>query len=189
MKKIKTNKKIKRKVYSNQKGITLVALVVTIVVLLILAGVSVNALFGNGGIIKKAQEAQNTMDKATQNDLEGINELNNWIKDNIETKEIVTKTFNVTNIDGDILWTYTVEEGMTWEKWIGSRYNTDGWKISSDLSNAVIDKNSTITDGSCIIVEDNLEKYFPDIEDVEKYGVKATDVINLENYIYRGYVD
>ena len=83
MKKIKTNKKIKRKVYSNQKGITLVALVVTIVVLLILAGVSVNALFGNGGIIKKAQEAQNTMDKATQNDLEGINELSNLIDNQV----------------------------------------------------------------------------------------------------------
>ena len=51
----------------------------TIVVLLILAGVSVNALFGNSGIIEKAKEAQNKMDQATQNDLDSINELNNWL--------------------------------------------------------------------------------------------------------------
>ena len=62
-----------------QKGITLIALVVTIVVLLILAGVSINAIFGQDGIIQKAKDAQNKMDQATQNDLESINELNNWI--------------------------------------------------------------------------------------------------------------
>ena len=76
---IKTNKKSARRNYSNQKGITLIALVVTIVVLLILAGVSVNALFGNSGIIEKAKEAQNKMNQATQKDLDAINELNNWI--------------------------------------------------------------------------------------------------------------
>ena len=38
------------------KGITLVALVVTIVVLLILAGVSINLVLGNNGIIAKAKE-------------------------------------------------------------------------------------------------------------------------------------
>lgn len=38
------------------KGITLVALVVTIVVLLILAGVSINTVLGDDGIIKKAKE-------------------------------------------------------------------------------------------------------------------------------------
>ena len=39
------------------KGITLVALVVTVVVLLILAGISLNLVLGDNGIITKAQEA------------------------------------------------------------------------------------------------------------------------------------
>ena len=39
------------------KGITLVALVVTIVVLLILAGVSINSVLGENGIIIKEKEA------------------------------------------------------------------------------------------------------------------------------------
>ena len=40
-----------------QNGITLIALVVTIVVLLILAGITIGLVFGSNGIIKKAQEA------------------------------------------------------------------------------------------------------------------------------------
>ena len=60
---IKTNKKSARKNYSNQTGITLIALVVTIVVLLILAGVSINAVFGQDGIIQKAKDSQNKMDE------------------------------------------------------------------------------------------------------------------------------
>ena len=47
--------------------------------MLILAGVSLNAIFSENGIIKRAQDAQNKMDEATQNDLDSINELNNWI--------------------------------------------------------------------------------------------------------------
>ena len=78
-KEIKINKKLARRNYSNQTGITLIALVVTIVVLLILAGVSLNAIFSENGIIKRAKDAQNKMDEATQNDLDSINELNNWI--------------------------------------------------------------------------------------------------------------
>ena len=47
------------------KGITLVALVVTIVVLLILAGVSINTVLGDDGIIKKAKEAAEATRRAS----------------------------------------------------------------------------------------------------------------------------
>ena len=69
--------------YSRENGITLIALVVTIVVLLILAGVSVNALFGNSGIIEKAKEAQNAMTKAKENDEKQIGELTNWLDNQV----------------------------------------------------------------------------------------------------------
>ena len=42
----------------NQKGITLVALVITIIILLILAGISVASLSGNG-LFGKTQQAVN----------------------------------------------------------------------------------------------------------------------------------
>ena len=58
--KMKSNLKLRknRKYYLNQKGITLIALVVTIVVLLILAGVSISVLFGNNGIISRAKDTK-----------------------------------------------------------------------------------------------------------------------------------
>ena len=59
----------------NKKGITLVALVVTIVVLLILAGVSINLVLGNNGIIAKAKDAETKSAEASQNDLKGMNGL------------------------------------------------------------------------------------------------------------------
>ena len=40
------------------KGITLIALVVTIIVILILSGISLSILTGNNGILSKTQEAK-----------------------------------------------------------------------------------------------------------------------------------
>ena len=84
---LKTNNK------RTQKGITLIALVVTIVVLLILAGVSLNAIFGENGIINRAKDAQNKMNQATQNDLIGLNELDKLISSLTDktTEETVPK--------------------------------------------------------------------------------------------------
>ena len=81
-KEIKMNKKSARRNYSNQAGITLIALVVTIVVLLILAGVTINAVFSDRGIIKKAQDAQNKANESIQKDMEQINALENWLNEN-----------------------------------------------------------------------------------------------------------
>ena len=42
-----------------QKGVTLIALVITIIVLIILSGVTINMLVGENGIITQAQRAKN----------------------------------------------------------------------------------------------------------------------------------
>ena len=52
--------KLKRK----EQGITLIALVVTIIVLLILAGVSLNLVSGSNGILGRATNAANKNNKA-----------------------------------------------------------------------------------------------------------------------------
>ena len=43
-----------------EKGITIIALVITIVILLILAGITINSLTGEKGTIKEAHEAKNS---------------------------------------------------------------------------------------------------------------------------------
>ena len=65
----------------NKKGITLISLAVTVVVLLILAGVSINLVLGNNGIIVKAREAQKKSAEASQNDLIGMNELTQQLEE------------------------------------------------------------------------------------------------------------
>lgn len=61
-----------RKKLKNMEGITLVALVVTIVVLIILATVSINATIGKNGIITKAQKASELVEESRAKDDMGM---------------------------------------------------------------------------------------------------------------------
>ena len=63
------------KVKQNNKGITLIALVVTIVVLLILAGITITALFGDNGLITRAKIADQKTQEGAQNDISAIEDL------------------------------------------------------------------------------------------------------------------
>lgn len=62
---------------NGETGITLVALVITIVVLLILAGVTITDLLGDDGIIKKAQDVADLMNNAIQSEQNEMNTLLN----------------------------------------------------------------------------------------------------------------
>ena len=60
------NKSKKIKMLKRQvQGITLIALVVTVIVLLILAGVTVNLTVGNKGMFRRAQNAADIYDEAS----------------------------------------------------------------------------------------------------------------------------
>ena len=52
------------KVLKNRKGITLIALIITIIILLILAGVTITMITGDNGILKQATNARETNSKA-----------------------------------------------------------------------------------------------------------------------------
>ena len=64
---------------SKQSGITLVALVVTVVVLLILAGVSIRLVLDNNGIITKAGEAKDKHEQGRVNDQTDLSSAEEWI--------------------------------------------------------------------------------------------------------------
>ena len=88
------NKKLKIK---QEKGITLIALVVTIVVLLILAGVSISLVLNNNGVISKAKDAKNQYAEAQTNDERQLNEVSDWIDTKVGD---TTGGGSVTKIDG-----------------------------------------------------------------------------------------
>ncbi len=77
------------KINIREKGITLIALVITIIVLLILAGVTIATLMGDNGILTKANDAKK------QNEIAEVKEraqldIASWVADKMENGEDAT---------------------------------------------------------------------------------------------------
>ena len=171
--------------YLREKGITLIALVVTIVVLLILAGVSVNALFGNSGIIEKAKEAQNSMDKAKENDEKQIGELTNWLDNQVNgttgDDDNQTTLPKVSTLVGKV-----VDENTKAEDAYGNKITIPkGFKIITKTDTENTDLNYTVdtidvTKG--IVVEDEEGNQFVWIPVGEIKNGSVTSTITLGRY-------
>ena len=71
---------------NRQKGITLIALVVTIVVLIILATVSILAVFGDNGIIARAQTAKDTHEKGKADETNTLDDYASYIGNYLDGK-------------------------------------------------------------------------------------------------------
>ena len=71
---------------SRQKGITLIALVVTIVVLIILATVSILAVFGDNGIIARAQTAKDTHQNGKADETNTLDDYASYIGNYLDGK-------------------------------------------------------------------------------------------------------
>ncbi len=106
-----------------EKGITLIALVVTIIVLLILAGITITTVLGEDGIIAKAQLAAfaTEMQEIKQNvDMKKVQDLTSVLVDGVST-ELFSNQFNTNSGDYEILDTLKkeilyVREGMPEDK-------------------------------------------------------------------------
>ena len=137
---------------SNQRGITLIALVITIVILIILATVSIKVVLGEGGLIDRAQEGKSLTDQAQtdeQEELTGAEEYINGILVEIEDQ----------NPPGE-----KSEVAEAIEK--GTKY-TDTTPIKDDLENTVYipggfhlakDSGTKVEEG--IVIEDDVENQF-----------------------------
>ena len=108
---VKSNKRHKEKnIVKKQTGITLIALVITIIVLLILAGVSIAMLTGNNGILTQANQAKENTKIATAKEkvqIEAAGSLDNTgvfskakFKENLKENLKLTDSDIVDNADG-----------------------------------------------------------------------------------------
>ena len=130
-----------------EAGITLVALVVTIIVLLILAGVTINLALSNNGIIQRAKDASEAHKQGVQNETEsmaymeeaidGLGTVTPGKKVSIKAgtgagTDLKTAIANGTNLN--TLYTqpvdYTSEEGITWQLFYDD--DTNIYLIASD---------------------------------------------------------
>lgn len=99
-----------------EKGITIVALSVTIIVLLILAGISIKLVLDNNGIIGNAQTAKNQYIEAEANTEQGIGELSNALSSNLNHNRnngtnTTTNTVNPTPTPEPTKYTLTINAG------------------------------------------------------------------------------
>ena len=65
-------KKLKEELKYSKKGITLISLVVTIIILLILAGVTIATLTGDNGLLNRASEAKENTQIASEDELRNL---------------------------------------------------------------------------------------------------------------------
>ncbi len=128
----------------NQKGITLVALVITIIILLILATISIQSLT-NTGLFSKAQEAKEKMQNAEENQAKMLNEyedeLNKYISGTVK------ETFKGTTVAdaiqyGDVL---NKDDNTELHDAYGNKIVVPaGFKITNDAT--TVDKGIVIED-------------------------------------------
>ena len=145
-----------------EKGITLIALVITIIVLLILAGVTISMLTGDNGLLTKAQNAKTQNDKASikeQIELAVIaSRMNDNLNARIDTTALETELnkINELNIESkgqgdDLPWTVTVKGFKFQIKEDGTIEEVNGISLSATKLKIVTGEtetiNATLTEG------------------------------------------
>ena len=124
-----TSEAVKKANYTNEvlnrtEGITLIALIVTVIVMLILAGVAISALMGNKGLFVRTENAVTFYEEASKKENDNIqgllNELDTVIKSmNYKNPEEVAKIGDFVN--------YSVEvNGVVYDKWRILNFDNNG---------------------------------------------------------------
>ena len=148
-----------KKHLGKEQGITLIALVITIIILLILAGISISALT-NQGLFKNAKIAQNATERAEAEQGQRLNEyeeeLNKYLSNNDKTEETLVDKVNDGTIKiGDYV-KYTPDTASTTEilqelnTYSGSNANTTSTLTQEKLNWRVLD----IKDGQVRLISE-----------------------------------
>ena len=139
------------------RGITLIAIVVTIIVLLILAGISISMLTGQNGILNRAGEAKEktgTSNVEEQRKLAQAEALMN-LEDTTYQGVTISKGFAPTKIDGED----SVDEGLVITDGYGNEYVwVEVPKTEAVYKNAGINVTS-FTDDEYATIEEDLHTY------------------------------
>ena len=147
------------KKFKRQKGITLIALVITIIILLILAGVALSIVF-NGGIIDKSQNAVDSYDYASKNEAGKISSIEKQMDDYFNDRQGL---YSVTIIKGEGIETATesgtVAKGSSMNLSATKKSGVTGdifWKVTQgnfkDVANTT-SAETTVTPTSSITIE------------------------------------
>ena len=146
---------------TNNKGITLIALVITIIVLLILAGVSIAMLTGQNGILTQANSSKIASTKAES--VEKINLALNAMKSEIYSQQVTNSSYapatNATTADAAMITilkkdfptiSTTEKDGDYWytvsDSVITLHYKNSAQKVSEVTGTLMLTSPYTITE-------------------------------------------
>ena len=118
----------------NVKGITLIALVVTVIVLLILAGVAINLTVGDNGLFKRAQNAADTWQMTEQNEQSEMEQAGDFIEIYQRGVNTATTVKDAIDQDGFYLENTKIKDDLDNEVVIPARF-----KLASDSATKVED--------------------------------------------------
>ncbi len=139
-------KENKKGLKTKEGGITLIALVITIIVLLILAGVSIAMLTGENGILTQAQKAKNETDEAQSKEETTLGQYESYINratgNSAEVGKIVTGGNKSYTNNG----TAIIPEGFMIVP--GCDNVSQGLVISDNSSDTEVDDTNIIAEGN-----------------------------------------
>ena len=144
--------------FKKTRGITLIALVVTIIVLLILAGISISMLTGNNGILNRAAEAKEKNSIAQlkeQLELEILGSLENENLNALKVRENVLKNIHGTTIE-EKSFPLTVTYSGTQDSIM---INRDGSVEINNNKYAIFDTGMAVAEKMWILASDGIYMY------------------------------
>ena len=109
-------------------GITLIALVVTIVVLIILATISINAVLGENGLIRKAEQAKELQEQTTEQEQDKLDAYSDYLD-----RELNNGNYQDKYLDNTLPVAPRLAEGMTKVKYNST---TGKWEKVTDEGTA-----------------------------------------------------
>ena len=104
---------------NKENGITLIALVITVVILIILATVTLNVVLGEDGLIQRAQQAKDLTEQAALEEQQGLNSLMDQMANIMAEDQTPPEP---PYIDSSIAVAPQISEGMIPVKWNGTNW-------------------------------------------------------------------
>lgn len=177
--------------FRKNRGITLISLVVTIIILLILAGVSISMLIGENGIIKQAQNAKEKTEEAEAQENGTLSQYETIIQQETgelwkQNKTIISKKDIALEVGDYVSYESNVEE-----------YNDEnGWRILGEengqlllVSTYLVNNEYTLSGAEDYLNNTGINKLNAECE---KYGnglyatgarsIKAEDIDRITGY-------
>ena len=182
--------------FNQKKGITLIALVVTIIVLLLLAGVSISMLTGQNGVLKRAADAKTQTDEAEAQENERMQGYEDTIREYTDglPKTAYTKSYYPSNDfskkEGDLSKGLVIQDKQgneyVWIEVPKTLYDNESYNTETTKEDKKPNPGKEYTESDYGDIEYCLKKYTKDYFDLYYSGDTYEPDATIENGWFAG---